>query len=336
MGPMSGLLQAALPGVVREKDVLPSGILEIREYDKKYMSIAAHALAEQELSVIATANPSTVLKLFDVIRQNLSSLIQLMTPGDEAILDTEIPRPQASSARLRMMKALIGQEESLTLASFWPNLRAVVTWTGGSCGVLMPRVKSLLPSQAVVIEMGYLSSEFVGSLNIDVQSNLCIPTFYDNFFEFVDEQEWEDEKAPVLTLEQLEERKKYYVIVTTQNGLYRYFMNDIIEVTGRFNQIPTIQFVQKGKGVTNLTGEKLYEHQVITAVEGVKNECGMAFDFFLMLADPTLLEYTLFIEHGSLDDDMTDKIETQLCNVNLEYKAKRREWEIAAFEGGVY
>ena len=54
--------------------------------------------------------------------------------------------------------------------------------------------------------------------------------------------------------------------MSTQTGLYRYFMNDIVRVTGKFHETPTIQFVQKGKGVTNITGEKLYESQVIQAV----------------------------------------------------------------------
>lgn len=50
------------------------------------------------------------------------------------------------------------------------------------------------------------------------------------------------------------------MIVTTDAGLYRYFMNDLIEVTGRFHATPTIQFVQKGSGVTSIAGEKLYEY----------------------------------------------------------------------------
>ena len=51
----------------------------------------------------------------------------------------------------------------------------------------------------------------------------------------------------------------YYVIVTTAAGLYRYFINDLVQVTGFLHATPLFRFMQKGKGVTNITGEKLYE-----------------------------------------------------------------------------
>ena len=43
-------------------------------------------------------------------------------------------------------------------------------------------------------------------------------------------------------------------------------MNDLLEVTGWFRRAPLLRFLQKGKGVTSLTGEKLYEAQAIDAV----------------------------------------------------------------------
>jgi hypothetical protein len=57
------------------------------------------------------------------------------------------------------------------------------------------------------------------------------------------------------------------VFVTNASVLYRYKMNDIVEVAGLYGRTPLIRFVQKGKGVVSFTGEKLYEVQVIAAVE---------------------------------------------------------------------
>lgn len=322
-GSMSGFLHELLPDFIRDKAVLPPEVLRIEEYDRKYIAIAAHALAEPNLSLIATANPSTVIKLFDVIRENLAVLIELLPLKDKPVFHVNIPMPHPQPSRITELEKFLEQQAHLTLGSFWPGLRALVTWTGGSCAALLPRVQALLPPKTEVIEMGYLSSELAGSVNIDVRSNRCIPTFYDNFFEFVEEGNWEDDDAPVLTLAQVEEGKRYYVIVTTRNGLYRYCMNDIIEVTGWFNQTPTIQFVQKGKGVTNLTGEKLYEHHVTTAVEAIRQEYGIAFGFFLMLADPVRLEYTMCIEHPVLNEGVMHRLDSQLSMLNIEYKVKR-------------
>ena len=51
-------------------------------------------------------------------------------------------------------------------------------------------------------------------------------------------------------------------------------MNDIVRVTGRLHATPLLAFVQKGKGVTSLTGEKLYESQVLEAVRRAAEETG--------------------------------------------------------------
>ena len=67
--------------------------------------------------------------------------------------------------------------------------------------------------------MGYLSSEFLGSLNVNAQTNQCVPTFHEIFFEFVEQADWDADRPNPVTLEQLEIDKRYYVLVTTMNGL---------------------------------------------------------------------------------------------------------------------
>ena len=61
--------------------------------------------------------------------------------------------------------------------------------------------------------------------------------------------------------------REYYIFFTTTSGLYRYDINDVIKVTGRYNQTPQIIFLRKGRGMTNITGEKLSVNQVIEAVQ---------------------------------------------------------------------
>jgi hypothetical protein len=180
-----------------------------------------------------------------------------------------------------------------------------------------------LPQGTAVIEMGYLSSECLGSLNVDVVRNRCVPTLHEQVFEFVEAHHWERDQPATVTLDQLEEGRKYSVIVTTSNGLYRYAMNDIVEVTGRFNETPTIRFVQKGKGVTNITGEKLYEHQVIQAVEEVAQSVGASCEFFMMLAEVDECRYRLYLEPAHDELFLDRRIDERLADLNIEYKSKR-------------
>jgi hypothetical protein len=136
-------------------------------------------------------------------------------------------------------------------------------------------------------------------------------------------KDWDSDLHNFLTLDQIEEGQQYYVIVTTQNCLYRYFINDIVKVTGVFNNTPTLEFVQKGKGITNITGEKLSEYQLIEALDRLKKELEVPFDFFIMLADPEAMLYTLYIEippQGSL----AMSLEEELSRLNMEFETKRK------------
>jgi len=332
-GSMSGLIYKSMPRVVRSKYVAPPEVFEIEDYELKYYLITAFALAENNITLIATANPSTLLKMANIIEKQVSKLVHDIKTGTFACLqglgaDQKKGIAQnfkKNTTRASELENILSEKGNLSFADIWPNLKAVATWTGGSCSVLIPSLQKQLAPSTHIVEMGYLSSEFRGNITIDVLNNKGIPTLDENFFEFVEKEEWENETPAFLTLEQISEGKQYYVLVTTQNGLYRYSINDIIEVTGRYNKTPTIRFVQKGKGVTNITGEKLYESQLIQAIEAIKQEHNLDISFFIMLADPESLQYHLYIEHEPIDESgLLEKLEQHLSNLNIEYKTKRK------------
>jgi len=139
----------------------------------------------------------------------------------------------------------------------------------------------------------------------------------------VSQADWEADRPHTVTVDQLEEGQNYHVIVTTASGLYRYFMNDLVKVTGRFHRTPTIVFVQKGKGVTNITGEKLYEFHVMEAMAVVQKSYRILVDFYVMLADPLAREYILYMEHPPLDACVGQLLEKALAKSNVEFHHKR-------------
>jgi len=326
-GSMSGLMNQGLPQVVLQKSVLPDGILCVADIRLKYLRMAACALAAGTLSVLATPNPSTILKLLEVICSEFPNLLEALIVGprhpifSQGIAWTE-PVP-IHVDRLAYLRTLMGQATKLDLATLWPELRAVITWTGGNCAVLIPKLRSLLSREVAVIEMGYLSSECLGSLNVDVCENRCIPTFQEHLFEFIEVRDGDDHATEPVMLGDLQEGRKYQVLVTTRSGLYRYTMNDIIEVTGWYSRVPTVRFVQKGKGVTNITGEKVYEHQVVEAVETVLRVSGIACEFYVMLASVEAAGYTLYLEQAGVPNLFSNEVDEQLARLNVEYEAKR-------------
>ena len=67
-----------MPSLVKNKYVLPAEVFSITDYDQKYYEIAKLAIAEPDVSIIATANPSTLVKLDSVINHDPKKLIDVI------------------------------------------------------------------------------------------------------------------------------------------------------------------------------------------------------------------------------------------------------------------
>ncbi|MCY3815917.1 MAG: GH3 auxin-responsive promoter family protein, partial [Gammaproteobacteria bacterium] len=232
-GSASGLLYKRMSKLVRRKYVLPPEIADIPDYDLRYFAIAAFALAERNVTGIGTANPSTLVRILDLIQSQPEALIEAVHEG-RLPQGADLPGESTLNpdrSRARELEGLLAAKGRLDYAAIWPNLKGIMTWTGGSCSVPLRRLADSIPERTSIIELGYIASEFQGTVNIDAAENVCVPTLLDNFFEFVEREAREAGRTDFLLLDELEEGGEYYVFVTTRDGLYRYDMNDIVRVT---------------------------------------------------------------------------------------------------------
>ena len=326
-GAASGLLYRNQPKLLRSRYVLPAALSTVDDYDERYLAMAAYGIAETRVTSAATPNSSTLLRLLDVINRKPDDVFRLVADGCPPTL-----RPQRQrAAALRDIYTATGK---LTYADVWPGLVGLVTWTGGSCGLAIERLAPTLPEGCAILELGYVASEVHGTVNVDARRNACLPTLHRTFFEFAEREAWEDGKREeVLGLADLENGRDYYVLVTTAEGLYRYDMNDIVRVVGRIGATPTLEFVQKGKGVTSITGEKLYESQVLDVVRASLAERSLEAVFFIMLADAKSAGYTLYAEPAGQcvrDSLLAARIDHGLRTANVEYDGKRGSGRLEA------
>lgn len=328
-GSASGLLYQNQPKLLRARYVLPAELFSMDDYEERYLAMAVFGLAQPRVTCAAMPNSSTLLRLLDIVNQRADELLTLVADGrlpggvPSAASAALKPQPRRASELGRILDA----HGKLSYADIWPGLVGLVTWTGGSCGVAIRNLRPALPPGCGIIELGYVASEVHGTVNVDPHRNLCLPSVDHTFFEFAPRAEWEAGGEPeLLNLPDLQEGEEYYVIVTTADGLYRYDMNDILRVTGRVHDTPTLEFVQKGKGVTSITGEKLHESQVLGAVGEALEATGTVAGFFIVLADAEAAGYTLYIEPreaGVRDPRLAALVDAGLRSSNIEYDGKR-------------
>jgi sterol desaturase/sphingolipid hydroxylase (fatty acid hydroxylase superfamily) len=337
-GSASGIVAGNTSAALQGKFAVPAPVLTIADSRVKYLLALRLAIARGDVTYLGAANPTTLLTLARLYREHQADLVADLRRGGFFLAD-RVPADvlKAVSARLAPDAARAGQLASLRsprIAELWPSLRLVVTWTCASAGIAVDTLRRELSPSTRILELGYVSSEFRGTITVGKRAGSGLPTHRAHFFEFVERRRWDrGEKRPLL-LDQLEKGREYYPIVTTPSGLYRYFINDVVEVTGFLGRMPLLRFVQKGKGVTNITGEKLCEAQVLEAVRSAMAAIGRDARFVMALADEEESAYRLYVETDAgprpRADELASRVDACLARLNVEYQAKRESERLGA------
>src|SRR5215218_2234948 len=339
VGAESGHGYRTMPGPVRSMYTAPYGVFAIEDYEAKYYTLLRLA-AGQDISCIATVNPSTILLLGDRLAEHTEPISRDVRDGTlssqfsvpQKLRDSLRLRPDPERAR-RLERAAAAGGGVLRPGLAWPKLAAVGCWKGGTVGAYLAKLDTLFPQGVPIRDMGHYATELRGSVPLSDQGDAGVIAVGTNVLEFHPAGE---DRAPegreLLRLEQLQVGRRYFVYVTNASGLYRYDMNDIVEVTGHDGQTPLIRFIQKGKGVVSFTGEKLYEVQVIAAVDQALASLRGRYHFIAAVAelvDGTTPRLVFLIE---FDDPVTehdgsalvDRLDAALGEENDEYLTKRK------------
>ena len=171
----------------------------------------------------------------------------------------------------------------------------------------------------------------------DTNYTVLFPHFH--YYEFVAEEDIEaaneGKDVRFYQLHELVSGKRYCPYVTTFAGLYRYNMNDLVEVapTG-FHNTPRVFMIQKINGIVTMTGEKLHERQFIEAVQEASDKLGTPLKFFIGFAELSESRYHFYYEFvdrqtpQSKADELNNLVDDILRKKNIEYDAKRKSFRV--------
>lgn len=338
VGSNAGLVYRNSSRLLRRMLPMPYEVCEIDDYETRYYVILRHLLA-RSISLVACINPSSVLLLAELAHRHAEMLIRDI--GDGGLRSgLELTREQYSHfeaglppapRRAAQLAAMLSADGRLLPHRYWPKLEVVASWKGPGVNAFVHKCAEWygdLPFR----DVGYGSSEFRTGLVLSDEGSRNVPVPDTYFYEFIPEDDREPyyrgDRRPLL-LDQLEQGRRYLIIQTGAHGLYRYDIEDIVEVNGRIGLTPTIAFVQKARMVTSITGEKLYEAQVVEAVERVgARRPHLKPSFFVCLADTDRSVYRLCAEFpgprtdGELEE-LAQLFDEALGEVNVEYPYKR-------------
>ncbi|MEM7563784.1 MAG: GH3 auxin-responsive promoter family protein, partial [Pseudomonadota bacterium] len=152
-----------------------------------------------------------------------------------------------------------------------------------------------------------------------------------HYYEFIPEAEADKPNPEVVLAHELEKDQKYELVVTTGGGLYRYRTEDVLRVVGIQGGIPQLSFQYRLGKTSSMTGEKLTEAQVSSAMNATDTEkVFKRKNFFVYARTGQRPHYSIMSAESNVNNTISDHdllklvsdFQHNLCEVNGEYADK--------------
>ena len=341
-GSVSGVLVRDLPPIIKKLYTAPASVMSIPDYSTRNYVLMRLALQYRDVTFWATANPSTILELLRALNENTEEMLTDIEKGTisedfdipyeiRSELDAYIaPRPE----RADELRRILAEKGHLYPRDFWPWLQVLSTWKCGNTKIYMDKYMDQFDwTKTYYPELGYIATECRFGFSLDeTNESVLFPQFH--YYEFVEESELDKPHKHFLQIDELEVGKRYCAYVTTYSGIFRYNMNDLVEVGGHYYNTPTVHMVSKVNGIVSMTGEKLYEPQFMDAVHQAEEATGIKTKFFVGFADIEESKYHFYYEfenekiRQAQAETFTKVVDEKLQQINVEYESKRQSFRL--------
>ncbi len=332
---------------------VPSSLAQLADIDTfRYVTLRL-LLPERTLTWVSVWNPSFLTLLLEPLAANFSRLIDDIRSGtlslasqiEPALRDAILPLCKANPARAAELVSLSHTWKGRSFTepflscqtlyeAIWPCLSVISCWAHGSATQALPALREYFP-HAAIQPKGLLATE--AFVSFPYKDDLSALSLFSHFFEF---EEVDEVEEPAIKLaHELQRGRRYAVIVTTGGGLYRYRLNDVIEVVDFYRQCPLIRFVGRQSKVVDMCGEKLNDAFVRTTIEDALARHQVKAKFWMMAPqwpDDARPFYTLFIQFDdgiAVDEEQLQHFAREVdeaMQASYHYEYARRLGQLAA------
>jgi hypothetical protein len=262
-------------------------------------------LRQRELRLVSVWHPSFLSLLLDALPANWQDLLTDIRSGQCQYAEI-LPPVVRTALKLRPLPERANELSSADPRkpeTLWPHLKLISCWGDGYAKFTKADLKHRFPgvfaqSKGLLATEAAMTIPFQGLHPIAVRSH---------FFEFLDSQ------GKIQLTHELEENKIYEVVVTTGGGLWRYRLQDQVQVIGFVGKTPSLRFLGRVGNISDRFGEKFSESFVVQAMQEALGESNPLPRFALLAPDEGHASccYTLYIE-GEIQDALAARLDTAL------------------------
>ncbi len=303
------IVKAKQPGYVQKRMIFSKEVESVSDLEHRLLIAAQQAFIRQP-TLLISVNPITILKLLELTDENRAEIGRATVKGK--YIGTDI-----NTGEIKNKNTILGNIFSKNPLD---SLKFIGTWLGGTQHLFIDELKNKgfnIPMR----DLGYMATEGRFSIPIEDNTPRGILNPFGHYYEFA-----ELNSRNLLPIQELEQGKEYNIIVTGENGLYRYDIQDIIRMEGRYNEAPIISFMRKDECFSSLMGEKIHENHVVELLKQLKTERG----FLIARTDPP--HYELTLNGGGIEKIKPELADNLLQKINPEYAQKRENNRLQSLE----
>lgn len=279
---------------------VPSSVSSERTLSLSLKLTAIYLLKTKDLSLISVWSPTFLFSILDILENKKEELIELIDERFKS--DNEL-------------KNRVNMFERINMKETWPNLELISSWDTSTSQQYAQQLKNIF-SHSQFQGKGLWATE--GVVTIPFQGSMHL-AYTAHYYEFLCLK-----SKMILKASDLNVGDKLIPIISTQNGLLRYKLNDELIVSGFNGKCPQLTFVGR-LATTDLVGEKIDKtiaSQIIDVLNGA---------FIVAIKSPLKkgLPYYALITRGETDASFED-----LLLRNFHYKLARELGQLS--ESKVY
>lgn len=248
-------------------------------------------LRDPSLAFISIWSPTFLTELLKVLWSRWESLcddlatgrISANSPDEHSPVTQRRYRPQAKRAAYVRQILRAADHVSQCMPDLFSSLALVSCWADGPSQMQANNLKQYLPG----IELqpkGLLATEAFVTVPL---MSCAAPALAirSHFFEFRPANTTPGSTSRPLLAHELREGERYSVIVTNGGGLYRYQLQDEVEVVGFKFENPLLRFIGRTDDTCDLVGEKLHASHVEWVLQTVYRHLQLTPTFAQLRAD---------------------------------------------------
>jgi hypothetical protein len=289
--------------------VVPPAIAKMTNMENFRYCTLWHLLQAEDMSLISVWSPTYLSTLLEPLEEWTDPIcfdlrhgsLSLPTPVNSDLRRELNSRVRANSRRAHQLESILRSNLSMPekLRQVWPKLALISCWTDAAAAGYVAEVRRFFPSVEIQPK-GLLATEGCVSFPLVGHTGSAL-ALRSHFFEFAEADDPRGDPENCRLAHELSQGTKYRVIITTAGGLYRYQLNDVVQVVGFENQCPLLRFLGRSDCVSDMVGEKLSEPHVREVLNRAFAAHGITPRFSLLVpAEGRPPRYRLYLQGSEL------------------------------------